>query len=74
VALAVAITRLIDIAPPTQGLTPFLTARCRLGSIATAAGQGKPVLEAFSHHEQIRVALSNDTLAETAKHDDSGDD
>ena len=39
-----------------------------LGWIATTAGQEKSVLEAFSHHEQIRVALSNDTLAETAKH------
>ena len=39
-----------------------------LGWSATTAGQEKPVLEAFSHYEQIRVALSGDTLAETAKH------
>ena len=39
-----------------------------LGSIATAAGQEKPALEAFNHYDQIRVALSNDTLAESAKH------
>ena len=39
-----------------------------LGWIATTAGQEKPALEAFSHYEQIRVALSNDTLADTAKH------
>jgi hypothetical protein len=39
-----------------------------LGWIATVGAQEKPALEAFSHYEQIRVALSNDTLAETAKH------
>ena len=39
-----------------------------LGWIAITAGQERPVLEAFSHYEQIRVALSNDTLAETATH------
>ena len=39
-----------------------------LGWMATTAGQAKPALEAFGHYEQIRVALSNDTLAETAKH------
>lgn len=39
-----------------------------LGWIATTAGQEKPALEAFSHYEQIRFALSNDTLAETATH------
>lgn len=39
-----------------------------VGWIGITAGQEKPALEAFSHYEQIRVALSNDTLAETAKH------
>lgn len=39
-----------------------------LGWMATAAGQEKLALEAFGHYEQIRVALSNDTVAETAKH------
>lgn len=38
------------------------------GWMATTAGQEKPVLEAFSHYEQIRVALSSDTLADVAKH------
>ncbi|ODS53438.1 MAG: hypothetical protein ABS36_12380 [Acidobacteria bacterium SCN 69-37] len=39
-----------------------------LGWIAATAGQERPALEAFSHYEQIRVALSAETLAETAKH------
>ncbi len=39
-----------------------------LGWIATAGAQEKPTIEAFSHYEQIQVALSNDTLAETARH------
>lgn len=38
-----------------------------LGWIVTTAGQENPALEAFNHYEQIRVALSNDTLAEAAK-------
>jgi len=39
-----------------------------LGWMAITAGQEKPAVQAFSHYEEIRVALSNDTLAETAKH------
>lgn len=38
------------------------------GWVAIEASHGKPALEAFRHYEQIRVALSHDTLAETSKH------
>lgn len=39
-----------------------------VGSVAQASAQDKAVAAAFDHYEQIRVALSADTLAAVAQH------
>lgn len=39
-----------------------------LGVVAVASVQDKSVLEAFDHYEQVRIALSTDTLPDVAMH------
>ena len=39
-----------------------------IGSVAPASAQDKAAAAAFDHYEQIRVALSADTLADVAQH------
>jgi len=45
----------------------FVVAVC-LGLAAGASAQDKAVLETFDHYEQVRVALSIDTLLDVAMH------
>lgn len=46
----------------------MLAAVAFIGLVAGASAQDKSVVEAFAHYEQVRVALSTDTLPDVAMH------
>lgn len=39
-----------------------------LGSVALTSAQDKSAIEAFDHYEEVRIALSTDTLPDVAMH------